>query len=196
MEGKQCVGCGIHFSNKVKSVRYCSVICARRNAPRKRNGPEPKERRERECPTCQKSFAVRWDRQVCCSKSCARAYDSKRYGNGNFKGGRWKINTGYVKVLAKDHPRRDVGGYVLEHIIVMEKKLGRYLHEFERVHHKNGKRDDNRIANLELWVGNNGRSKKDPSGQRMADLLAEFLSQPEIADRAAVEAAFRRVFRV
>jgi hypothetical protein len=87
--------------------------------------------------------------------------------NGNYKGGKTKHKKGYVLVNCPGHPRvlNQTDSYIMEHILVMEDCLGRYLHPGENVHHKNGVKDDNRPENLELWC------TSQPSGQRPEDLL-------------------------
>ena len=53
--------------------------------------------------------------------------------------------------MKRDHPFADANGYVLEHRLVMERKLGRYLKPEEAVHHINKILDDNREENLLLF---------------------------------------------
>ncbi len=67
-----------------------------------------------------------------------------------YKGGRNKVKGGYIQILNPEHPNATKNGYVLEHRLIMEKHLGRYLYPYEVVHHKNRIRDDNKIENLEL----------------------------------------------
>lgn len=69
--------------------------------------------------------------------------------NPNWKGGWRKRSDGYVVVFTPSHPYANKN-VVLEHRLVMEKKLGRYLKPNEIVHHKNGVKSDNRLSNLEL----------------------------------------------
>lgn len=80
-------------------------------------------------------------------------------------GSRYTMRNGYVKIHMPKHPGAASDGYVLEHRLVMERVLGRYLDKGESVHHKNGRRDDNSPENLELWV------KPQPAGQRAEDLV-------------------------
>ena len=96
--------------------------------------------------------------------------------NPQWKGGRIVDADGYI--LLKVAPRRKPGvpsaaeypdanhlGYVREHRMVMEKKLGRPLAPGEVVHHLNGDKQDNRSENLELFASNGDHLAKELKGR-------------------------------
>lgn len=86
---------------------------------------------------------------------CQRTGPRSGEGHPDWKGGRTTNKDGYIEVYCPDHPnRRKHTPYVLEHRLVMERHLGRYLTRQEVVHHRNGVKDDNRIENLELFSTN------------------------------------------
>ncbi len=106
----------------------------------------------KKCINCSKKFELIWRKtQKFCSHKCFRQYNRGK-NSYQFKG-RIGDSRGYIKIYMPEHPYANKK-YVLEHRLVMEKHLGRYLHSDEIVHHLNEIKDDNRIENLELMIRN------------------------------------------
>jgi HNH endonuclease len=99
---------------------------------------------------------------------CLRHYQRwKEYGDAEEPLRRGRNGTGYRGVNNQGYVVLKYGPVtILEHRQVMEQRLGRKLHPFENVHHKNGVKTDNAPENLEVWV------KVQPCGQRLEDLIA------------------------
>ena len=125
----------------------------------------------RTCKQCDKIFKVNpgtissshvWKY---CSEQC---YHNARADSARKKDGQKHTNSGgYVEVYMYDHPsvKNKRTKRVMEHRLVMEDVLGRYLEPYETVHHKHGIRDDNRPEELELWLQNG-----HPTGKRLRDV--------------------------
>ena len=110
------------------------------------------------CEKCSKERWVMLKKGKPVNLNCRQCHLKKlsRRGKENFnwKGGRCRTAYGYIEIkLQPDdffYPMTNSSGSIFEHRLVMAKKLGRCLQSWEIVHHKNDKKDDNRVRNLEL----------------------------------------------
>jgi hypothetical protein len=76
----------------------------------------------------------------------------KNSRNGKYwKGGRFTDPLGYVRILMPKHPRAWKSGYIHEHILIMEKILGRPILSTEHIHHIDDNRSNNSPGNLMLF---------------------------------------------
>ncbi len=167
-----CLICGKEYYRRgTRKFATCSRECRRHYIVNlqtgKKRGPNKKSKGEvihkdrrgqyKKCLMCPKEFYVHpkgLGRKKYCSMKCRTSdknfFDFLR-GKNNYawKGGKTKSGE-YIYVKSPNHPNRNKGGYVFEHRLIMEKKLGRYLERNEEVHHVNQNKSDNRIENLEL----------------------------------------------
>ncbi|KKN60867.1 hypothetical protein LCGC14_0527380 [marine sediment metagenome] len=126
------------------------------------------------CPNCQRERWVTLCKGKPLTPRCGSCSAKIRLHNRGkdchlWKGGRVLNTQGYIRIyVASDdffYPMSGKRVYVLEHRLVMAKHLGRCLHRWEIVHHKNGIKDDNRIENLQLST-NGSHSLSHSKGYR------------------------------
>jgi hypothetical protein len=130
-----------------KGTRYyaCLCDCGEQSVAR---GAQLRNGNTRSCGCLQREAVRRT------SKARAALPGERRYVNPG----------GYVMVRDPKHVHAHPNGYVAEHRKVMSDHLGRALRPDEKVHHRNGRRADNRLDNLELMVCH-------PKGQRVVDVV-------------------------
>lgn len=95
--------------------------------------------------------------------------NGKRVGKTN--------RSGYWYIKRWDHPHCGRQGYVAEHRLVMEEKIGRYLRPEEAVHHIDHNRKNNHPDNLELYPTHGQHTK---------------LCHPEVYEKARLVSLGRR----
>ena len=90
----------------------------------------------------------------------SRSYKYKKYAGirgkirekaPHWKGGKMTNKEGYILIYLPNHPKTNSKGYVSEHRLVVEKKLGRPLERKEVVHHIDFNPSNNQIENLMLF---------------------------------------------
>uniref|UniRef100_A0A6M3LPF1 Putative homing endonuclease n=1 Tax=viral metagenome TaxID=1070528 RepID=A0A6M3LPF1_9ZZZZ len=137
---------------------YCGEIVRGHTLGYKCDDPHVKAR----CPICGKTRWVAFHNlrrrpgkcPHCCNLGNICSEETKLKLHNRFCIGKRKTSGGYIEVWI---PKTDFyylmaysNGYVLEHRLVVAQHLGRCLHRWEIVHHKNHIRDDNRVGNLQL----------------------------------------------
>ena len=158
-----CFECTKPYKTSHKRRKFCSKKCYLADRIRKHFVPKtafkkgicPPTAWKKGCPappTAFKKGFVPWHK----GKKCPNLSRENHY---NWKGGKWRLPSGYIQVMNKEHQFSNVRGYVLEHRLVMEKHIGRYLTTEEVVHHINGIVDDNKKENLELIATNSEHSR-------------------------------------
>lgn len=141
---KACEACGKIFQRvPTRSGKFCSQKCMFR-VLRGVKSPNWKGR-EVICRNCGKTFTAKPSiSPKYCGQECYWNY-AVGEKSGVWKGGRIKHpRSGYILVRVGHY-------YMPEHVRVMEDHLGRKIRwPNEEVHHINGKKDDNRIVNLQV----------------------------------------------
>jgi HNH endonuclease len=99
-----------------------------------------------------------------------RGHNLSGESNPLWKNYRIKEGSGYVLIKMPKHPRANNYGYVLEHIVVLEEKLGRPLRDKEVTNHINGKKDDNRPENLEVYRTSGEHLRMHFKDKKMKDM--------------------------
>ena len=99
---------------------------------------------ERECQHCNRIYKPKSSNtnKLYCSWLC---YKKGVKGKARKE---YRISRGYKYKFLPDHPDSSKQGYIAEHRLVCEKKLGRRLKKTEVVHHINDDRGDNSPDNL------------------------------------------------
>jgi len=92
------------------------------------------------------------------TKSCGcfrvdRMREVGKKTKGNYKGGKY-LQRGRVLIYSPDNPSANAQGYIFEHRLLMEGKLGRHLGRKEVVHHIDGDITNNSAINLHLFKDN------------------------------------------
>jgi len=126
-------------------------------------------KRKISCPNC--GNPMNPHSHICQKCYYAHLKQLRATQNPHWKGGAYTRPDGYVAVIAPNHPRASANnGYVLEHIIIWEIAHNKPLPKGWVIHHLNGIKNDNRIANLVALSNRKHRTILAVKAERIQEL--------------------------
>jgi len=139
--------CEICKVNQRKIPSVCSEECKKTNS---------KKSHQFTCQYCgQVAYSLQKGRKFH-DRACSGKHRSEFYRGPNcpnWVDGYYLDSDGYWRVYCPEHPRApQKRPYVLVHILIMERSIGRLIRPDEIVHHINFIKDYNRIDNLQLML--------------------------------------------
>ena len=114
--------------------------------------------------------------------------------------GETKYHKGYKVVYMPNHPHSRMNGYVYEHILVAEHKIGRPLKSLEVVHHIDGNKLNNAPENIEVLPSSADHTRRHwkERSEKYPVSTGEALTIPEIAEMAQADymTVYQRIKRL
>lgn len=96
-----------------------------------------------------------------------------------WKGGKIKEGQGYIFIYSSNHLFCNKRKYVLEHRLIVEKYLNRYLKLEETCHHLNEIKNDNRPENLMAFVNESAHQRfhRNPNNVKSREIVFDGRNQ-------------------
>ena len=155
LQKRFCIECGVEFSTRSRKQQYCPKCYYEEvKKPNNREYIANYKFGTTMCEGCGNEFTRSNRKQYMCS-DCRKLYKKpkkvltipERLENQDRK---LDHRSGYAYIYAPEHPEANTRGYVYEHRVVAEQKIGRRLEKNEVVHHKDEVRSNNDPNNLEV----------------------------------------------
>jgi len=175
-----CLVCGKAFYRQPAYIKQNRKLCSREcNAAWQTKTPVVKQ-----CLHCGKEIRIKPSQvaRLYCNTACWMAGKTKS-ATGDMHNGRpvLKNTAGYLTVYEPTHLAANKQGRVLQHRLIVEKIIGRYLTREEHVDHINAVKDDNRPENLQVLTPSDHSKKTNADNLGALPILRKKLTDQELA---------------